>query len=93
MIAVISQIELEGTDSLKYTDVGYTEDENLIIQINEDYDETLGKFIAENRTKLNIGEVSLSTFFATTEYVDEARTLVDTVEGRNLPLITNINQL
>ena len=93
MIAVISQIELEGTDSLKYTDVGYTEDENLIIQINEEYDETLGKFIAENRTKLNIGEASLSTFFSTTEYVDEARTLVDTVEGRNLPLITNINQL
>tara|TARA_Y100000592_G_scaffold101114_1_gene185642 strand:+ start:24824 stop:25105 length:282 start_codon:yes stop_codon:yes gene_type:complete len=93
MIAVISQIELEGTDSLKYTDIGYTEDENLIIQINEEYDETLGKFIAENRTKLNIGEVSLSIFFATTEYVNEARTIVDTVEGRDLPLITSLNQL
>jgi hypothetical protein len=93
MIAIISQIELEGTDSLKYTDVGYTEDENLIIQINEDYDSTLGKFMAENRTKLTIGEASLSTFFATTEYVDEARTIVTTVEDRDLPLITNINQL
>ena len=38
---IISKIELEGTDNLKYTDVGYTQDENVANEINEDYDSTL----------------------------------------------------
>tara|TARA_B100000900_G_C20592076_1_gene721981 strand:- start:2860 stop:3138 length:279 start_codon:yes stop_codon:yes gene_type:complete len=90
---VISKIELEGTDNLQYTDIGYTEDDNLANQINEDYDATLGKFLAENRTKLAIGEASVSTFFATTDSVNEARTEVDNVEGLDIPLITNVNEL
>ena len=93
MITIISKIELEGTDSLKYTDVGYTEDISIINQINEDYDSTLGKFLGENRTKLTLGEVSISTFFSGVSYVNEARTEVETVEGLNLSEITNINQL
>ena len=60
---IISKIELEGTDSLKYTDVGYTEDINITNEINEQYDATLGKFLGENRTKLELEEVSISTFF------------------------------
>ena len=90
---IISKIELEGTDNLKYTDVGYTEDPAVAVQINEDYDATLGKFLGENRTKLATGESSVSTFFATTESVNEARTEVDTVEGLGIPLITNVNEL
>tara|TARA_R100001460_G_scaffold107351_1_gene155979 strand:- start:174 stop:452 length:279 start_codon:yes stop_codon:yes gene_type:complete len=90
---IISKIELEGTDNLKYTDVGYTEDPAVAIQINEEYDITLGKFLAENRTKLGIGEASVSTFFATTDSVNEARTEVEMVEGLNIPLITNVNEL
>lgn len=93
MITIISKIELEGTDSLKYTDVGYTQDISIINQINEDYDSTLGKFLGENRTKLTLGEVSISTFFSGVSYVNEARTEVETVEGLNLSEITNINQL
>ena len=93
MITIISKIELEGTDNLKYTDVGYTQDEAIINQINEDYDSTLGKFIGENRTKLGLGEVSISTFFATTQYVNEAATQVDNVDGLGLIQINNINQL
>ena len=90
---IISKIELEGTDFLKYTDVGYTSDTTIANEINENYDISLGKFMAENRTKLTLNEVSISTFFAATSYVNEARTEVDTVEGLNLPEITNINQL
>ena len=90
---IISKIELEGTDNLSYTDVGYTEDENIANEINENYDITLGAFLAENRTKLNIGEASVSAFFSSVEYVNEARTIVDTVEGLNLTPITSITQV
>ncbi len=93
MITIISKIELEGTDNLKYTDVGYTTDTSVINEINEAYDSTLGKFLGENRTKLEIGEVSISTFFNGIDSVNEARTQVDNIEGFNLVEITNINQL
>ena len=93
MIIIISKIELEGTDNLKYTDVGYTTDIGVKDEINEQYDSTLGVFIGENRTKLQIGEVSISTFFNNVEYVNEARTEVDNVDGLGLTSITNINQL
>jgi len=93
MIIIISKIELEGTDDLKYTDVGYTTDINVKDEINEQYDSTLGVFIGENRTKLQIGEVSISAFFNDVEYVNEARTEVDNIDGLGLTSITNINQL
>lgn len=93
MITIISKIELEGTDSLKYTDVGYTTEVSLINEINEAYDASLGAFLGENRTKLEIGEVSISTFFSGFSYVNEARIEVDSVDGLNLSEITNINQL
>tara|TARA_R100001480_G_scaffold4023_1_gene10154 strand:- start:742 stop:1020 length:279 start_codon:yes stop_codon:yes gene_type:complete len=90
---IISKIELEGLDNLKYTDIGYTTDINVANQINEDYDSTLGKFLGENRTKLTLGEVSISTFFVDVDSVNEARTEVDTVEGLGISEITNVNQL
>ena len=93
MITIISKIELEGTDNLNYTDVGYTTDVSLINEINEAYDVSLGVFLGENRTKLEIGEVSISTFFSGVSYVNEARTEVDTIEGSGLTEITNTNQL
>ena len=93
MITIISKIELEGTDNLNYTDVGYTTDITVINEINEAYDSTLGKFLGENRTKLEIGEVSISTFFSGVSYVNEARTEVESLEGLSLIEITNVNQL
>jgi hypothetical protein len=93
VITIISKIELEGTDNLKYTDVGYTTEVSLINQINEAYDVSLGVFLGENRTKLEIGEVSISTFFSGVSYVNEARTEVESLEGLNLSEITNVNQL
>ena len=93
MITIISKIELEGTDNLKYTDVGYTTEVSLINQINEAYDVSLGAFLGENRTKLELGEVLISTFFSGVSYVNEARIEVDSVEGLSLIEITNVNQL
>lgn len=93
MITIISKIELDESDNLKYTDVGYTEDISVINQINEDYDMTLGKFIGENRTKLELNLVSVSSFFSETPYVNEARTQSESIEGLNLTEVTNISQL
>lgn len=93
MNIIISKIELEGENSLNYSDVGFTTDVNIANEINENYDSTLGKFIAENRTKLSIGEASLSTFFESFEYVNEARKEVTNLNGLNLTEITNLNQL
>ena len=93
MITIISKIELEGTDNLKYTDVGFTTDISVINEINEVYDSTLGKFLGENRTKLEIGEVLISAFFNGVSYVNEARTEVENTDELNLSEITNINQL
>jgi len=90
---IISKIELEGTDNLKYTDIGYTTDINVANEINEDYDSTLGKFLGENRTKLTLGEVSISTFFSGVDSVNEARIEVENVDGLGISEITNINQL
>lgn len=93
MITIITKIELEGVSNLKYTEVGYTTDATVITQINEDYDSTLGKFIGENRTKLEIGDVTIDTFFISTPYVNEARATVDNADGLGLIEITNVNQL
>ena len=90
---IISKIELEDANSLKYTDVGYTEDINITNERNEQFDSTLGKFLGENRTKLEIGEVSISTFFNDIDSVNEARTEVENVEELNIVHITNLNQL
>lgn len=90
---IISKIELEGTDYLKYTDVGYTTDILVANEINEAYDSSLGKFLGENRTKLQLGEASVGTFFSSVSYVNEARTDVETVEGLGISEVTNINQL
>ena len=93
MYTIISKIELEGTDNLSYSDFGTTTDPNIVNQINEDYDSTLGAFLGENRTKIELGIVSVSTFFDSTPVVYEARTQVDNVEGLELLSVTNLNQL
>jgi hypothetical protein len=93
MNIIISKIELEGTDNLNYSDVGFTTDVNVANEINEGFDSTLGTFLGENRTKLQLGEVSVGAFFSGVSYVNEARTEVTDVNGLNLTEITNVNQL
>lgn len=93
MYYIISKIELEGSDSLSYSDYGTTTDENIVNQINEDYDSTLGEFLGANRTKLELGIVSVSAFFETTSFVYEARTQVDNIDEMGLLSIINVNQL
>jgi hypothetical protein len=93
VITIITKIELESLNIVKFTEVGYTGDSELIDSINKNYDETLGSFLAENRTKLENEEINVSTFFSETDYVNEARTEVNTLEGRNLIEIKDINDL
>jgi hypothetical protein len=69
MYIIITKIELEGTDNLRYTDDGYTTD------------------------ILELGDVSVSTFFAGTSYVHEARTVTEDISGMGLNEITDINLL
>jgi len=93
MYTIISKIELEGTDSLKYTDYGTATEPEVINQINIDYDLTLGKFLGENRTKLELGTETLSTFFALVPVVYEARIIVDNIEESALIKIKSLNDL
>jgi hypothetical protein len=93
MDTIISKIELEGTDSLKFTDYGTTTNPDIVIETNEIYDSTLGAFLGANRTKLEIGEVLISTFFETTPVVYEARTVVDNVDDLGLVSVNYINEL
>lgn len=92
MKTIISKIELEG-EALKYSDVYYTTDSSIVDDVNEQYDITLGVFLGENRTKLENGEILISTFFESTPFVYEARTQVDTISGLGLTKITDINDL
>ena len=93
MITIINKIELGDNSTLILSDVGYTTDVDIISQINQSYDVTLGTFIAENRTKLESGETLIDSFFVNIDYINEARMQVDTVDGLNLSEIININQL
>ena len=93
MYYIISKIELEGTDNLNYSDYGTTTDPEIANQINEDYDSTLGEFLGANRTKLEIGIISVSAFFETTPFVYEARTEVDNIDDLSVFNITSLNQL
>tara|TARA_R110002167_G_scaffold246145_1_gene451821 strand:+ start:766 stop:1047 length:282 start_codon:yes stop_codon:yes gene_type:complete len=93
MISIVSKIELGTNNTLLLTDVGYTTDVNVISDINQSYDATLGIFIAQNRTKLESGETLISSFFVDVDYVNESRIQVDTIEGLDLIEIININQL
>jgi len=96
MITIIEKIEL-GEDNGQYflqnTAVGYTENVHLITEINEQYDTSLGAFLGTNRTKLELGVVSINTFFDNVAYVNEARATTEDVSGLGLIEITDINQL
>lgn len=93
MITIIEKIELSKDEKVQTLPIGYTKDIDLVNKININYDGTLGVFIGANRTKLEIGEISINTFFETTNHIYEARINTDSIEGINLNEITNINQL
>ena len=93
MTTIIEKIELGKDGELQTSPVGYTKDIDLVNKINIDYDGTLGTFIGANRTKLEIGEISINIFFETTNYTHEARINTDSIGDMDLNEITNINQL
>ena len=93
MIAIIEKIQIDAKDNMKILQVGYTSDSNLINEINKNYDSTLGKFIAENRTDLENNNLKISVFFENISEVFEARNLTEKIDENTLNEITNINQL
>lgn len=93
MTTIVEKIELEESGVLQSTPVGYTENVHLITEINEQYDISLGAFLATNRTKLENGVVSINTFFDSLAYVHEARATTDNIDELGLTEITSINQL
>ena len=93
MITIVEKLELGESGELLSTPVGYTENVHLITEINEQYDVSLGTFLATNRTKLENGVVSISTFFDELAYVNEARASTDNIDELGLSEITDINQL
>ena len=93
MITIVEKIELGESGALQSTPVGYTENVHLITEINEQYDVSLGTFLATNRTKLENGVVSINTFFDNLAYVNEARASTDNIDELGLSEITDISQL
>ena len=93
MMTIVEKIELGENSQLKSTLVGYTENVHLINEINEQYDVSLGSFLATNRTKLENEVVFINTFFNDLAYVHEARTSTNNIDELNLTEITDINQL
>ena len=93
MITIVEKIELGESGALQSTPVGYTENVHLVTEINEQYDVSLGAFLATNRTKLENGVVSINTFFNNLAYVNEARASTDNIDELGLSEITDISQL
>jgi len=93
MITIISKIELEENNNLLYTEVGYTEDQNVTDSLNIQYDETLGQFLAKNRTKLQNKTITISDFFVEVSFVYEARTMVNEIDKLDLKEIKTLNDL
>jgi len=91
---IIVKIEQEPNENaLKSTEYGYTQDTNLADEINENYDHTLGAFIAFNLTKIEKNIVSVSEFFNETPFVYQANSTCDDIEGMDLIQINNISEL
>jgi|TARA_R110000824_G_scaffold335541_1_gene522095 hypothetical protein len=93
MYTIIQKIELESSSNLKHDNYGYCTIEQVICDINKDYDSTLGSFLGLHRTELENGSVLIDDFFNTTPFIYEARYIVDTIDGLGLTEITNTNQL
>tara|TARA_R110000824_G_scaffold350979_1_gene537886 strand:- start:268 stop:549 length:282 start_codon:yes stop_codon:yes gene_type:complete len=90
---IISKIELDTNSEVCFVDFGYTSDQAIINQINQDYDHSLGVYIADNRTNLELGNLVIDSFFTITPIVFEARIEASTVNGLGITEITSLSQL
>jgi len=96
MITIITKITISDSDdgsNLKQEELYFTTDLDVIKSINDGYDTTLGGFLATNRTKLEHGEVLLSSFFNEYESVHEARIQESELTNLKLTEITDVTQL
>lgn len=92
MKTIIEKIELSDNNEIVNYPIGYTVNVDLINEINNNYDNSLGLFSIENINELNNGDVLINTFFQSTSFVFEARLQTDS-DLIELTEITNINQL
>tara|TARA_R110001632_G_scaffold67464_1_gene158440 strand:+ start:407 stop:685 length:279 start_codon:yes stop_codon:yes gene_type:complete len=92
MKTIIEKIELSDNNEIVNYPIGYTVNVDLINEINNNYDNSLGLFSIENKNELNNGDVLINTFFQSTSFVFEARLQTDS-DLIELTEITNINQL
>tara|TARA_R110001632_G_scaffold76073_1_gene172719 strand:- start:16619 stop:16888 length:270 start_codon:yes stop_codon:yes gene_type:complete len=84
---------IEGTEDVKNTDIGYTDDVDTANSINELFDSTFGRFLAENRTKLELGIVKLSNFFDAISSVEDANKVTENYElVKHLPKIIDLKK-
>ncbi len=90
---IINKIQLDENNQINFEDYGHISNQSLINQINQNYDHSLGIYIADNRTNLELGTTDLSPFFANNPIVFEARTEVSTIDGLGLSEITSLSQL
>ena len=94
MFIIITKIELETFDTLKHTEFAYTTNQIIADEVNEDYDVTLGVYLAENRTGLENGSITIDGFFVGgVTYVYEARMIAGTIEGLDLIEINDTSNL
>ncbi len=90
---IITKTELNLDGFLTETDQGYTQDIELVNDMNEEYDATYGKFYFENKTKIELGKVTIKEFFDETPFVLNAGKIVNDFEMvKELPLINNENK-
>jgi hypothetical protein len=88
---IISKIEyIDG--EVRYTPIGYTLDMNDVNIINNQYDNTLGLWVEENKTELENGTKSIGEFFSIVSIVYVARYITTSVEGMGLNDI-NVDEL
>ena len=90
MHTVIDKIELID-NVMTYTEIAQTNNEDLVSEINFNYDETLGNWTETNIIGLEAGTTVLEEFFNVVPLVYVAPTTVS--EDNGLPVVNSIGEL
>lgn len=80
MYTIIHKIDYVN-GAIRYTPDGYTTSKTDCDRINQEYDETFGKWMSDNEKALTAGNTNISEFFETTPAVYVARTTTTDVKG------------
>ena len=92
MYVIINKVEFVD-NNLLYTPVGYTLDYSIIIDINNNYESTLGQWLNQNAGSLTVGSVQLSDYGNHTTHIAKTYLVGSHQMLDTLTNITNLNQL